>query len=285
MTPPRLSRLLSRMSAAPPPLTVLIDHASFLKSRRDLLELIREYAPEMADLPRLEDRHPIDLLQRFHQTFSRNWFPLDQAFLDYCQEVYYFNHEEIHQHDPVSEFARSIMVQTYGVIKSEGYPHDAWEQLDEALALILLLADPERMNWSGDRGMRVSWLESASEFVSRETLSLIPEPGYPPQELAGALAAAGHDDLAAALRWLNSDTGNLLADVGSVEEEFGGEYADVWNRETVESIREEWLEAEAILNLVEQAKERMRRQGLEQGLQELIRLAAGLCPEPGATTE
>ena len=281
-TPPRLSGLLSRMAGAPPPLTVLLNYASFLKSRRDLLGLIREYAPELANLPHLEQRHPADLLSRFHQSFSRSWFPLDQAFFEYCQEIYYFNAEEIDQYDPVAEFTRHIMAQTYGVVKSDGYPHDAWEQLDESLALILLLADPERMNWGSDRGIRISWLESASEFVRRETLSLIPEPGYPPEELATAFAAAGHDDLAAALRWLNSDTGNMLADVGSVEEEFGGEYADVWDRENVESIREVWLEAEKILNLVEQAKERMRRNGLDQGLLEVIRLAAGLCPDPGA---
>lgn len=242
--------------------------------------MIKQYTPKLAQDLNLEHQHPVNLVQQFYYEFSQTHFMLDQRFIEYCYEMYNYNISELIDYDPITEFTEHIMVQTLGTHKYNGYPHDAWEQMDEALALLLLLIDPEKMSCPGDEGIRITWMDNAEDYVSRETLERLPKRGYHPIELAEALRETPYGDFADAIAWLNSETGNIITDTGAVEDEFG-EYIDTWNQETVAAIKKEWDKAQKIMDRVEKAKDWMHSVNLDTSFRQVIEFVNQLCRDSG----
>ena len=96
-----------------------------------------------------------------------------------------------------------------------------------------------------DDDIRVSWMESAAEYISKDTLLKIPHHGIPQNSLIQAVEATPLEGVAHVASWLMSNSGNLFVDDNYTEGEF--QSTDSWDNDVITEASEIWKEAQRIL--------------------------------------
>ena len=241
---------------------------------------VREILPEQSTaILNHEDQE--ERIQAFRNAFEERYFPIDRWYMEMTAD---FWEESMEEEDLTST---QIANDQYAVLR-EGIPillqglsweekHEIWqvEQAGPDICLMTLMAQPPgtgiKQLDDESRNMRTSWMESAMEFVSEETLRRIPEKGIPLSVLEIALKETPLEGAALAALWGHSATGNPILDNTDNNEDTGGEKTLLdWDCEELEEISDMWKEAEGVLKKMdkiakwmEQDRENRFRQVLE----------------------
>ena len=219
-------------------------------------------------------------IQAFSNAFQERYFPIDRWYIEMTADFWEEGLEEdlTSTQTPNDQYAvlrGGIPILLWGLSWEE--KHEIWqvEQAGPDICLMILMAQPPKLGArqldDENRNMRTSWMESAMEFVSEETLRRIPEEGIPLRVLETALSGTPLEGAALAALWGHSITGNPILDNTDNDEDTGGEKTILdWDCEDLEEISDMWKEAEdalekmkKIAKWMEQDRENRFRQILE----------------------
>ncbi len=178
-------------------------------------------------------------LERFTHLFQERHFPLYAPFLD----VYMDEGDE----PPWTWLRRGVPFELAGF----GYDglHEMWDGYRDGVSAMALLVSPPDVFYEGPEGMRVAWLESASQRIPKETLLRIPEGGAPLEDLTGMLKGTRFEGAALACSWVWAETGNFFLDHNYEDGMYEG-FADPWEDEIIAQGTEEWRRASALMDAV-----------------------------------
>ena len=214
-------------------------------------ELLQQTVPERAwEILQLDNEW--EQVLSFAARFSMDHFPL-------CEEYLEMQADWRQEEPEYGYFERS----PYNLIK-EGIPfllmgfsweeqHEMWDQHSSGMgALTLLAAMPAHGEFLARefRGMRETWLESASDLIPAETLQRLPDGGIPLELLEEAVRGTPLEAAPLAGRWIHGTTGIFFLD-NCFPEDFTGGYCDPWDVDIIEYARQEWAKAKDILDRIE----------------------------------
>ena len=235
VTAPRtLSGIVQLLSPGPPRLSAIMDRLSAWDDIREFRGLITEYLPELLDEissePSLDEQ-----VIRFGHEFAQRYFPIND--LEDLQDV----NESL-----CTLIQHGIQIVPYGSDLED--LHEIWEMERPARAILITMAQPPeyyRQYFEGD-GCRVAWLESASQHLPEQTLMRIPPGGIPIRTIEDTTRGTPLETIGETLAWAYRNTGNIFLHMTHDEEYY--ESLPPWDAETVKSLREEWTEAQEILD-------------------------------------
>ncbi|MBI4294661.1 MAG: hypothetical protein HY669_00665 [Chloroflexi bacterium] len=203
----------------PAKLSVMVTLMDEVEDYQDFKRLIAEFVPEAAP-EILKAGSPADTIAAFAEAFGQRYFPLSNGMIDASASF--------------SDLLRFIPIETFGW-EEDAY-HDIPTDTRQGIILSSLLVDFEgELGWDGD-GVRVTVLEAAEGFISRELLARVPPRGYPLDSLRGALSRR-YRGLLYFAEQLCHDSPNQLLNI-TYEDVWTG--PPEWDRAVVEQITEDW---------------------------------------------
>ena len=202
--------------------------------------LITRYLPD--DAPAIfNNPSRFDQFRQFLTRFEAHYFPLsDYIFPDPDMEEYPFDWAA-----PWTILRDGVPYHLAG-FSDEDF-HSLWEYSNSpGLPSIALLCDLSD-HWSYiDNGLRLSWLDSASELIPQETLQRIPAQGFTHVQITAALTNSPYQPALTAIAWLFAHTGNFFLDNYFDGSNFNG-FSDPWEPDILAHATSLWLQANSIL--------------------------------------
>ena len=241
--PPRLTQILPQIlhgaKRAPKSITGIMDLISNIEDQIWFKGIVREFTPADAN-EILAETGTVAKVSSFAEKFERHHFPLSYIFTDG-----YLDEWDMEDQNSVYTMLRSgIPYALFGIDPEEA--HDAWNSYyGRGRALMMLIPILEDGYFRNEDDVRVSWMESAAEHVSKDTLLKIPPRGIPQNSLIQAVEGTPLEGIAHVASWLMSNSGNFFVDDNYMEAEF--QSIDEWNEEIITLASEVWREAEKIL--------------------------------------
>ena len=199
--PALLSGLAGVLLRRPPSLWELVTLVGYADDYAWFAGVVRRLFPEEAEValsaPDIRTR-----VEGFASLFQERHFPLYAPFFDYWLEE--------GDEPPWTWLRRGIPFELMGF----GYDslHEMWEGYRDGLSALALLVRPPDAYYDGPDGLRVAWLESASQRIPQETLLRIPQGGISQDVLNEALEGTGFEGAAKACSWVFGETGNFFLD-------------------------------------------------------------------------
>ena len=236
--PALLSGLAGVLLRRPPSLWELVTLVGYADDYAWFAGVVRRLFPEEAEValsaPDIRTR-----VEGFASLFQERHFPLYAPFFDYWLEE--------GDEPPWTWLRRGIPFELMGF----GYDslHEMWEGYRDGLSALALLVRPPDAYYDGPDGLRVAWLESASQRIPQETLLRIPQGGISQDVLNEALegtASRGRPRPApgsSARPATSSSTPNY--DDGNYDG-----FSDPWEDEIIQEGTEEWRRASALIDSV-----------------------------------
>ena len=212
-------------SLGPPSLSILIARLSEMEEYEDFITLVREFLPEREE-EIVHQLTPASQVAAFASYFEDRYFPIDDNLKLGEVESYY----ELTRGIPV--IARGISWDDYHYIASDWRPG--------IQLMTYLLENPYE---EGDA--RVALAEACEEHVPVDLLQRVPEGGLPLGEVHRLLDNTPYKALALWGDIVCLDTGNFFLDTDYEMLWSGGELPE-WDRETVENLTQQWLQADRI---------------------------------------
>ena len=239
-SPPKLLTLiLPTPPHAPHSLQGIMDLISNVEDQIWFKDLVREFTPNEAD-EIMAENGSVSKVSCFAEKFEKYYFPLSYIFKDDCLDEWGMD-------DPNSVYTmlrNGIPYTLFGIDPEEA--HNAWNTYyGQGRALMMLIPMLEHGYFEDDNEIRISWMESAADHVSKDTLLKIPPQGIPQNSLTQAVEGTPLEGVAHLASWLMSNSGNLFVDENYGEGEF--QSIDSWDSESISQATEEWKEAEKIL--------------------------------------
>lgn len=227
---PLLALAYKLCSLRPPSLSILLARLAGAEDFKAFVGIVREFLPEREqEILRRPD--PVDQISAFANHFAARYFPLDESFSDMLYE------------DDVEEaylyFLRGIPVQVLGI--SEDDYHSMPESYRLGYQLIAyLLEDP----YEDQGGGRVALAEACREHVPIHLLERVPEGGLSFNVAHELLNGTEYEALAQYGDILAKNTNN---DFLNIDYDWLCEcQPPPWERDYVESLTEQWQQAEVI---------------------------------------
>ena len=236
--PPRLSGLAGLLLRRPPSLRELVTLVGYADDYAWFAGLVCRLFPQEAEAvlaaPDIRQR-----VERFARLFVERHFPLYAPYFDF----YLDEGDE----PPFTWMRQGIPFDLMGF----GYDglHEMWNGYREGLSAMALLVKPPDAYYEGPDGLRVAWLESATERIPQETLLKIPQGGIPLEDLTGALKGTGFEGAANTASWVWAETGNFFLDHCYDDGNYDG-FCDPWDDDIIEEGTEEWRKASAFMDSV-----------------------------------
>ena len=235
-----LGRLLLSL-AAPPSITDLIAQLDEAEEYQQFIQIVRRFVPEAAD-DILARSSPEEKIGAFAQAFSNRYFPLDDRFIEGDVEGY-------------RDIASAIPIIVLGT-SFEDYHELAHDGRLGIQLLAYLHRDPYEpdrqchasMLRGAESGARVALYDALRLFMPRDILDRVPEGGLSHDDAQRIFANSRFKAIALFSQMIGCCTGNLFLDTDD-EMLCQGNYPE-WDAETVEDLKQQWLEAEKIQNEV-----------------------------------
>ncbi len=179
-------------------------------------------------------------MERFASLFGERHFPLYAPFVEFWADA---DGEE----PPWSWLRQGIPFDLMGF----GYDglHAMWNGYRDGISAMALLVRPPDVYYDGPDGLRVAWLESASQRIPQETLTQLPEGGIPLEDLVEALKGTRFEGAAQACCWVVAETGNFFLDNCYDDGWYDG-FSDPWEDEIIARATEEWRRARSLMDSV-----------------------------------
>jgi len=235
-----LGRLLLSL-AAPPSITDLIAQLDEAEEYQQFIQIVRRFVPEAAD-DILARSSPEEKIGAFAQAFSNRYFQLEDRFIEGDVEGY-------------RELMCGIPVIVLGM-SFEDY-HELAHDGRQGIQLMAYLLDDlytpveqchAAMPLGVEAGARLALYDSLRLFMPRDILDRVPEGGLSNDDAQRIFAASRFRPIALFSQMIGCCTGNLFLDTDD-EMLCQGNYPE-WDAETVEELKQQWLEAEQIQNEV-----------------------------------
>jgi len=231
-----LGRLLLSL-AAPPSITDLIAQLDEAEEYEQFIQIVRRFVPEAADNI-FARSSPEEKIGAFAQTFSDRYFQLDERFIEGDVEGY-------------RDLVRAIPVIVLGM-SFEDYHELAHDGRRGIQLLVYLLGNPYEpteqchtaMPLGVEAGARLALYDALRLFMSQDILDRVPEGGLSNDDAQRIFANSRFKPIALFSEMIGCCTGNLFLDTDD-EMLCQGNYPE-WDAETVEELRQQWLEAEKI---------------------------------------
>ena len=236
--PPQLSGLAKLLLRRPPSLRELVTLVGYADDYAWFTGLVRRLFPQEAEAalaaPDVRTR-----VERFANLFGERHFPLYAPFFEFFMDE--------GDEPPWTWLRKGIPFELMGF----GYDglHEMWDGYREGLSAMALLVRPADPFYEEPDGLRVAWLESATERIPQETLERIPQGGIPLDDLAGALKETKFEGAAQACSWVLAETGNFFLDHTYEDGNYDG-FADPWEDDIIREGTEEWRKASALMDAV-----------------------------------
>lgn len=223
---PIVSGLARSLRRGPPLPSHLVSLMQSSEAYARFLELVREYLPEH-EREILAESSEWGRIAAFINRFADGYFPLDEG-----AETY-------------EDFIAGIPVLVQGI------SYDAYHEMPSYWRPGLLLMTYLVESPYEDEG-RVALGEECLGYVSQALLWRVPQRGFSPETLEQIVSGSRYQALGSWARILWHSTGRFFLDV-----DFDSlAYEDLsWDRETVESLTQDWLQAEATVQAVFQLAE------------------------------
>ena len=231
------------------------------KDRQEFTDLVEALIPQHAE--NIESAGGSwDQIVRFANLFSREYFPLNEYWIEYLTE-HYRQEDELDDDERMNAYQLIMQAIPVGLIGIEDeHLHEIWDgNQRDGLGLAALLV---RFHSYGEHhrrdieGMRQQWLDAAQTVVPQEVLERIPEWGIPIEQIEKAMQGTPLEGITRACEYIGKCTGNAFLDE-TLEEESGQEYSDPWTIQNVRTIRDEWIAAQAIMEQEKPALEWLER--------------------------
>ena len=237
--PPRLTLMLPTPKRAPHSLDGIMNLISNVEDQVWFKGIVREFTPDEAD-EILAETDSVSRVTCFAEKFERHYFPLSYIFSDG-----YLDDWEMEDNNSVYTILRNGIPYTLFGIQPEEV-HDAWRSCyGEGRALMMLIPMLQDGYFRKDDDIRVSWMESAAEYISKDTLLKIPHHGIPQNSLIQAVEGTPLEGVAHVASWLMSNSGNLFVDDNYTDGEF--QSTDSWDNDVITEASEIWKKAQRIL--------------------------------------
>lgn len=234
-----LGRLLLSL-AAPPSITDLIAQLDEAEEYQQFIHMVRRFVPEAAD-DILARSSPEEKIGAFAQAFSNRYFHLEDRFIEGDVEGY-------------RELMCGIPVIVLGM-SFEDYHELAHDGRQGIQLIAYLLSNPYTSAGEciahipqAEQGARVALYDSLRLFIPQDILDSVPEGGLSNDDAQRIFANSRFKPIALFSQMIGCCTGNLFLDT-DVEMLCQGNYPE-WDAETVEELKQQWLEAEKIQNEV-----------------------------------
>ena len=212
-------------NARPPSISILLGVFRNVETYNDFVKLVREYLPER-EKEILEKPTPHEQMACFASHFEDRYLPLHPSFRDeMCEDDYY-------------ELLREIPVIVMG------FGWEDYHELDNArlgVQLMSYLLEPPFED-SDQAGERVALFDGFSPEYQREA-QRAPASGVTLNNADHIFKGKKWAGLRNWAKYINMDTGNWFLD-NDDEMRYSGMQND-WDKETVEAMSKEWLQAQA----------------------------------------
>lgn len=243
-----LAILAKRLIVAPPSISGLIDLILNSDVVTEFRELVREFLPEHESFIMAHDE--AGRIREFTYYFNRQYFPLSDnlGFDDLA----------------LADLVRAIPVDMMG------FSYEDYHEFGEfrpGFVLMLSLAEAPYYDDSG--GGRVPILERVSELVGRDLAELIPQEGWPTEDLHRMLDKTDYEGVALFADWVHANTGCRQLDANY--EEYGEE---AWTHEVVDTLTAQWPRVRTIQDTIHDMYERLETD-IHHNLRELLSFMLG----------
>ena len=239
-SPPLLSGLAQTLLRRPPSLRELVTLVGFADDYAWFVGMVRRLFPDEAEAV-LTAPDAGQRVEGFARLFEARHFPLYAPFIEW----YAADGDD----PPWSWLRRGIPYQLCGF----GYDdlHEMWDNYREGISALALLVKPPDSFYMEPDGMRVAWMESASDHIPQQTLLTIHEGGIPQDALTEAVKGTRFEGAAHAASWVWAATGNFFLDACYDDGTYDG-FCDPWEEELIEEGTQEWRRASAVMDAVYQ---------------------------------
>ncbi len=231
-----LGRLLLSL-AAPPSITDLISHLDEAEEYEQFIHMVRRFVPEAAD-DIFARSSPEEKIRAFAQAFSDRYFQLDDCVIEGEVEGY-------------GDIVHAIPVIVLGM-SFEDYHELAHDGRQGIQLMACLLDDPYEpdqqchtsMPWRPESGARLALYDALSLFMPQDILDRVSEGGLSNDDAQRIFAKSRFKPITLFSEMIGCCTGNFFLDTDD-EMLCQGNYPE-WDAETVEELKQQWLEAEKI---------------------------------------
>lgn len=214
--------IFRHLRTGPPSLTAVQEFFYNAEALTQFVALVREYLPDKESVI-LSEAGAVARINKFVKFFTPKYFPLS--------DVYWESDEGYEQ------FVHSIPLDL------EGFTEEDYDEFEdrfspEMIVELALISYPFNYDEGAEdeRGIshRVPIIEQAAKLTG-EIAFEIPAVGWTPEELHAKCDKTPYEGLAASADWIHSVTGCGILDCN-----YDGYEGDMWERDTVESITEQY---------------------------------------------
>ncbi len=252
--PLRLTALIRLAEERPPKISAVVRKLRGWEDgaeRAWFEDLLQQMVPERAwEILQLDNEW--EQILGFAARFSIDHFPLWEEYLEIQADWRKEEPEnDSFEHSPYNLIKEGIPFQLMGFSWEE--QHEIWDQHRHGMCALALLAGiPAHHEFEAleFRGMRETWLESASGLIPVETLKRLPEGGIPLELLEEAVRGTPLEAAPLAGKWVYGRTGTFFLDEYFPDDD-SCKYSDPWDADIIEYARQEWSKAKAILDRIE----------------------------------
>jgi len=214
-------------NARPPSISILRSFFQSFETYNDFVNLVREYLPER-EREILEKPTPHEQIACFASHFEDRYLPLHPSFKDeMCEDDYY-------------ELLREIPVIVMG------FGWEDYHELDNArlgVQLMSYLLEPPWEGYSDQTGERVALVDGFTPEYQREA-QRVPASGISLDVAKRIFKGKRWVGLRNWAQYINMSTNNWFLD-NDEEMRYSGGMENEWDKETVEAMTKEWLQANA----------------------------------------